>query len=344
MLLTLVIPIVLGTLVSLPSADGTAAGASPDGLRLEHVQKISAAAPHSAFTGLVRHDRTLFCVFREAAEHAVTPTSSIRVLGSEDDGRTWKSYALITSPDEDLRDPKIVLMPDKRLMLHAAAVRQPAVDGVTHRNFAWFSRDGRAWGERTEIGEANVWLWRITWHDGMAYGIGYSVTKDRFLRLYASRDGRRFDVLVEKLSVAGYPNEASSILFGKGGTASVLVRRDPEVGLLGTAKPPYREWSWRDLDRRIGGPEVMTLADGRVLAATRLYDQPVRTGLSWFDAERGKLTEFLTLPSGGDTSYAGIVAEGDRVWVSYYSSHEGKTAVYLATLRLMGRAAATQPK
>jgi hypothetical protein len=38
----------------------------------------------------------------------------------------------------------------------------------------------------------------------------------------------------------------------------------------------------------------------------------------------------LTLPSGGDCSYPGMVWHDDRLWISYYSSHEGKTSIYLA--------------
>ena len=42
----------------------------------------------------------------------------------------------------------------------------------------------------------------------------------------------------------------------------------------------------------------------------------------------------LRLPSGGDNSYPGFVWYKDRLWTSYYSSHEGKTSVYLAKIAL----------
>ena len=42
----------------------------------------------------------------------------------------------------------------------------------------------------------------------------------------------------------------------------------------------------------------------------------------------------LTLPSGGDTSYAGMVWHEGLLWVSYYASHEGKTAIYLARVNV----------
>jgi hypothetical protein len=84
-----------------------------------------------------------------------------------------------------------------------------------------------------------------------------------------------------------------------------------------------------------------------VIAAVRRYDAPVRTSLCRLDPEAGALSEFLALPSGGDTSYAGLVWQQDRLWVSYYSSHEpgpgddagNMTAVYLARVALPGRRA-----
>ena len=42
----------------------------------------------------------------------------------------------------------------------------------------------------------------------------------------------------------------------------------------------------------------------------------------------------LKLPSGGDSSYAGMVWHQGLLWLSYYSSHEGKTSIYLARIRL----------
>ena len=46
------------------------------------------------------------------------------------------------------------------------------------------------------------------------------------------------------------------------------------------------------------------------------------------------ITPVLAFPSGGDTSYAGQVWYDDILWISYYSSHEGKTSIYLAKVKL----------
>ena len=74
--------------------------------------------------------------------------------------------------------------------------------------------------------------------------------------------------------------------------------------------------------------------EGRFVAVVRLYDSPVRTSLCWLDPDKPALTESLRLPSGGDTSYAGLVWHDKLLWISYYSSHEGKTAIYLARVRI----------
>jgi hypothetical protein len=79
---------------------------------------------------------------------------------------------------------------------------------------------------------------------------------------------------------------------------------------------------------------MIQLPDERILAVTRLYNDGTRTSLSWLDVANGKLTEVLKLPSGGDTSYAGLVLHDGLLWISYYSSHEGQTSIYLARVKI----------
>jgi hypothetical protein len=56
--------------------------------------------------------------------------------------------------------------------------------------------------------------------------------------------------------------------------------------------------------------------------------------LNWLDPVKGTLREFMALPSGGETSYAGLCLEKEALWVSYYSSHEQRTSVYLAKVQM----------
>ncbi|MFO0878170.1 MAG: exo-alpha-sialidase [Gemmataceae bacterium] len=294
--------------------------------------KIWSQAPHNAFTDLVRFQGRWFCVFREGKAH-VSPDGALRVLSSTD-GVKWESAALIKSDNSDLRDAKITVTPDGHLMLCGAEALHDR-SKHSHQSLAWFSRDGRTWSEKHPIGDPDFWLWRVTWHKGVAYGIGYGCGKDRSVRLYASKDGKKFDTLVERLFETGYPNE-TSIVFN-GDTAYCLLRRDGtgkgnNTGMLGVSQAPFTKWEWKDLGRRIGGPHMIRLPDGRFVVAVRLYDKKQRTSLCWLDPLVGSLTEFRALPSGGDTSYAGLVLYQDQLWVSYYSSHEGKTSIYLANV------------
>jgi len=295
-------------------------------------------APHNAFTNLIRYKDAWYCVFREGQGH-VSEDGALRVITSTD-GDTWTSAALITSETADLRDAQICVTPDNKLMLTgAAALHQPA--DARHQTMAYFSEDGRTWTDGVPIGEKDLWLWRVTWHKDAAYGVGYTTGDKwphRFARLYRSEDGTNFDVLVDTLRDEEYANE-SQIVFLEDDTAYCLLRRDEKApkstqGLFGTAQPPYTDWTWNDVGMKIGGPAMMQLPDGRLVAAVRLYDAPVRTALCWVDPETGKLTEFLGLPSGGDTSYPGLVWHDDLLWVSYYASHEGKTSIYLAKVKL----------
>jgi hypothetical protein len=52
----------------------------------------------------------------------------------------------------------------------------------------------------------------------------------------------------------------------------------------------------------------------------------------YLDVAKGKATPILDVPSGGDCSYPGLLWHGGRLWMSYYSSHEKQTRIYLAQI------------
>lgn len=194
-----------------------------DSLKLLSVKKIWDAAPHNAFTDLIRHNGRFFCVFGEGTTH-VSPDGALRVITSAD-GENWESAALITSENSDLRDAKITVTPDGKLMLSGAeAFHDKSVH--THQSLVWFSDDGTKWSEKHEIGDPDFWLWRTTWHNHEAFNFGYGCGEKKSLRLYKSADGKNFETLVEDLNIASYPNE-TSIVF-KSDTASCLLSRDGE--------------------------------------------------------------------------------------------------------------------
>ena len=299
---------------------------------IREVRRIWSEGPHNAFTDLVYFDQQWLCVFREGKDH-VSFDGRVRVLASSD-GKAFHSISVLSMPAADLRDPKICVTPDQRLML-TAGLRLAQDLG---RTLAWFSYDGVTWTSPQPIGADNDWLWRVTWSEGIAYAVGYSWTEPSGLRLYTSRAGRSFQPIEAPLIEEGSPNE-TTLVFTPDDLAYALVRREAGscTAMLGRARPPYTDWSWEDTGQPLGGPGLLRLPDGRLVAAGRVRagsEEGPRTALLWLDAASGNLTEFLELPSGGDTSYPGLVWHQDLLWVSYYSSHEGQTSIYLAQVEL----------
>jgi hypothetical protein len=334
---------------ALAASASTAPAPNPDQTVLLDTRKIWDAGRHNAFTDLIRWHNRWWCTFRESEAH-VGGDGRIRVITSPD-GQTWESAALVAEKDIDLRDPKFSIMPDDRLMIVCGGSvylgtrqlksRQPRV---------MFSRDGRNWTVPQKVlGEAD-WLWRVTWLRNKAYGTSYKATasantnrpaqspaqsgSDWPLKLYSSGDGLKWD-LVSTLKVPDRPNE-TTLRFLPGGDLMAMVRREAGncMGWIGLAHPPYQQWTWNESNYRFGGPNFIQLPDGSLIAGTRDYGHPPKFSTLIARLTENKLLPLLTLPSGGDNSYPGLVWHEGTLWVSYYSSHEGKTSIYLARVKL----------
>ncbi len=129
-------------------------------------------------------------------------------------------------------------------------------------------------------------------------------------------------------------NEAG-VLFLPDGTATALVRREGAGAQFGLSTN-LTDWTFHDTGVFVGGPDMIQIPDGRIIVGGRFLDNfstNPRTSLGFLDPVAGTVHEFLTLPSGGDTGYPGFVWHDNKLWVSYYSSHENnKASVYLATV------------
>jgi hypothetical protein len=346
--MNLLIGLMLFAVAALPES-----AAAPLRLELDgDVRKIWDAGKHNAFTDLIRFKDRWYCTFRESDAH-VGGDGKLRILTSTD-GIKWESAALLSEKGIDLRDPKLSITLDSRLMIVAGGSVYEGKKLLGRQPRVAFSRDGTSWSPTQRILNEGDWLWRVTWHNGKCYGVSYDASQrstreaqeaatsgkaepgpaDWKLKLVASTDGVKFD-LITHLDVPGHPNE-TTLRFAVGGTMTALVRREGgnKKGWVGASKPPYQEWAWKELAVQVGGPNFIHRPDGTTIAAVRLYDGKVRTALGSLDVPAGKFEELLTLPSGGDTSYAGLVWHEDRLWVSYYSSHEGKSAIYLAKVKV----------
>ncbi|MCZ4336964.1 sialidase family protein [Shewanella colwelliana] len=299
------------------------------------VTKIWDQGEHNAFTDLTAFNGALYCVFREGSAH-VSPDGALRILKSCDDGETWHSSALITSAEADLRDGKLVVFQQQLYLFGGATLHNKSEQNL--QSYYWQSKDGKHWSSGQGLAGKDEWLWRVTVHEDCLYGVAYHPNEHHgYVALYRSDDGQQYTQLKPRLNQSGYVNE-SGLVFDCEGKAWCLLRRDPlwqtdERALLGEANPPYTSWQWHVLDKRIGGP-VNFIWQGRHFAVVRLYDECVRTSIVEVLPSKAELIECLTLPSGGDTSYAGIIVTEEVLRISYYSSHEGKCAIYFAKVLL----------
>lgn len=304
------------------------------------VTKIWDAGRHNAFTDLLWLKDRWYCTFRESDAH-VGGDGKLRVLTSPD-GKQWTSIALLAEAGIDLRDPKLSVTPDGRLMLLAGG---SVYEGKTLRGRqprAAFSADGgTTWTPTQRILTEGDWLWRVTWHKGRAYGIAYrSADKTTDVpwtaSLYSSADGIRYDRVAD-LNITDRPNEAT-VRFMADDRMVAMVRReaDDQHGWVGVANPPYTTWKWNDIPHRLGGPNFLILPGGEMWAAGRAYGAKATTVLARF-ALPDRYELVLTLPSGGDCSYPGMVVRDGVLYMSYYSSHEGKSSIYFAEIKLPQR-------
>lgn len=307
------------------------------------VERIWDRAAHNAFTDLIEFNGALYCAFREGSGHIPGQNGVIRVIRSAD-RMNWESIALLAEPHVDLRDPKLSVTNEGRLMLNMGASYYHGSDrrGIESR-VAFADAEGNRFDapRKAILPEAMLtgfdWLWRVTWHDGSAWGCVQQVPTgaDRALQLVRSEDG----VVYEHVATLEVKNPTETTLrFLADETMVAMIRRTGTAadGWIGYARPPYTEWRFEPSNERFGGPNLIQLPNGDWLAGSRGNKQPATTDLWWLDLETGKFHDLLTLPSGGDTSYPGFVIDEpqNRLFVSYYSGHQGQPAIYLATLRI----------
>ncbi|GJM29946.1 MAG: hypothetical protein DHS20C17_25810 [Cyclobacteriaceae bacterium] len=306
-------------------------------------QLIWDQAEHSAFTDLVFFQGQFYCTFREGVGH--TPAKSnvdgaIRVINSVD-GEQWKSAGLITVENYDLRDPKLSVTPDGRLMVLMGAADYQGKEVMGRQGMVSFSQEGLSFSEPVPIRMDSLisndkdWLWRVNWHQPTGYGVMYQNDGDAS-KAYLVQTSNGIDYqLVTDLGLDNKPNEATIKILPNQQMTMIIRREGGNThGLMGKSMPPYQQWEWQDLGIRLGGPDFLLLPDGEVLLGSRVYgEQGHRTGL-FLGQQDGHFKQVGLFPSGGDTSYPGMVMKNDTVYVSYYSGHENKTSIYFAVVPL----------
>ena len=103
------------------------------------------------------------------------------------DGESWTS-ATAHPRRGDLRDPKLEIAPDGKLMMVGfITLYEPTT--FRHESLVWFSGDGKTWTEAASVGEKPLWIWRPTRRGDELYAMGYACEAKTVFRLYRAQTG-----------------------------------------------------------------------------------------------------------------------------------------------------------
>ena len=293
------------------------------------VEKVVADGKHNAFTALVRWKDQYWLAFRKGPSHAYGE-ADIYVLRSSD-GHEWSEAHRVNALPDD-RDPEFIAT-DERLFLY-----DPALEGPKLTSFVTYTDDGRKWSAPQPVYEPRFIFWKPIKHGDRFYATAHrkddsdSGAKSREVHLITSTDGLKW----EKISLmrAGNWESETTIYFPEEDRCVAFLRQKYPSGhgFILEAKAPYQEWTQRDAPVHFSGHAVVEM-DGVNYLFSRTMGGG-KTGTMIYIVKNGDITPYCELPSGGDCSYPGAVKIGDEMLVSYYSTHEGSTNVYVARVPL----------
>jgi hypothetical protein len=299
-------------------------------------------APHNAFTDLIKFKNAYYCAFREGGDHN-SMDGRIRIIKSFD-GQIWKSFSVISQGQTDLRDPHFFI--DNRNVLCVATnarVKKDIRQNVVYKNL------NNDFKYNFEIDVDNdYWLWSFSKLKNKLYSFGYSMQQECFgksntqkksnIVLFQSKNAActRFDKLASPLIAdsSHCPSEASIIFTSKASAVAIIREGPPHKSFIGTSQFPFKSWNWQKFSFFVRGPKLALLPNGKFLLGAGSMIDHKKTYLAIINSENFSVEQMITLPSGGDCGYPGIIIEGDSALISYYSSHEGNTRVYIVKVGL----------
>lgn len=332
---------------------------------IEWVRRIYEDGWHNAFTDFQLFRGWYYVCFRNGLSH-VSPEGKAVVIAS-DDLVDWHRACVPINTTGDDRDPHMVATGD-RLYIYAGSVTRPAPEltgndavRVVQTRCA-VSEDGATWSEPRPVYRAGYWLWGVGRANDRFYGLAYgNEPGDREgrpteLHLVQSTDGLDWE-LVSVVTKNG--SEATFRVTADGAMRVAIRGGDENRFTMAVAKPPFTDWRLQDLGDVIPAPRLVEVG-GREYVIGRQHvrdpggpggpgdaDGPeriVERRTSIWRVEEDGVVHVLDLPSGGDTSYVGVVQQEDgALLLSYYSQHEVETGekhflypanIYLAKVRL----------
>ena len=202
-------------------------------------------------------------------------------------------------------------------------------------------------GELKPITTAGWMLWRPKTRDDknwyvVAFGrkrlTEHAGTRNQISVLLKTQDGIHFEEVSEVYTAHGTCEPTlefmadgsiiSTLRCSSLGTHGYLMGNPTANTIIATADAPYTEWSHaHSFITRLDGATLFRLGE-RIFAVGRNHMgprmdlgnhfSPKRT--TFYEVEKDKLIHLFDLPSTGDTTYSGVVVQGDDIYASYYTS------------------------
>ena len=311
-------------------AAGLPLHAADDLVEPSEVRRLISNGNHNAFTAMVRWQDAYWLAFRQAASHN-SADGDLVVLRSTD-GEEWNETLRLDVVQDD-RDPQF-LATEKRLFLY-----DPALEGGKLTSYVTYTDDGKNWSKPEAIYKPTYIFWKPAIVGDRFYATAHVKSRDgksRDVHLITSTDGIHWEQ-VSKIRGGNWESE-TTVHFTSPTRVLAFLRQkygSPQASVL-TSEAPFTEWTEKPVPGgHFSGHAAYTFA-GQNYFFSRAFDQGrenPQTMIYTFD-EQGAMTPYCRLPSGGDCSYPAAVQVGDELLISYYSSHEGSTDIYLARVPL----------
>ncbi|MCC6681285.1 MAG: hypothetical protein IT445_10340 [Phycisphaeraceae bacterium] len=251
----------------------------------------------------------LFATFTESNQPHGEGDAVIHVMVSGDDGQNW-STAAHYEVENGFKNTHFSITSDDRLMLTGYHVD-------SNRMMASFSANGSTWSPLTQFttpdGQGPGIMFQLAWHDSKAYGI------NRQGLPWMSENGLDYEPILVSSPADGTVggNEIASTFLGD---QWIAFQRS---GRIASSESPYANWDLNDANyretRQYGGPALITLPDGQVVAGSREwelggYEQPAAV----FRYDDGILEPLNAFNSGATmTGYPGLAWHNGYLYVSF---------------------------
>lgn len=288
---------------------------------------------YSAFTSLEYRNNYFYCAFREGDTHVSTKGDDngvVKILTSKD-GEKWNEVLLYALTGIDLRDPKLSLAPDGRIMLLVEGVKYNEGKPINRNSFVSFIDVNNKITKLKAIeftpNMSYNWLWDGHWVENSFYGFTY-IPKFCFIK---SADGINYS-LIDTLPLSESPSEASLAQYSK--NKLICVVRTVNNALIGISDKRKNCWKWYDSGYKIGGPDIANV-NGDIFVAGRSYDNNgKRTTLFKLDKKTFKLSRIMDISEDGDSSYPGLIYQDGILYISHYYVKNGVSSILFSKIKL----------